>query len=175
MFPLATVTGTERGETDRLLAEVERRLAAEGWALAGVVQVNTGCPGRARCDMDLRVLGRPEVVRISQNLGAESRGCRLDPEGLATAVGLVEGVLAAGPRLLILNKFGKAEIEGRGFRALIAQALAQGVPVLIGLKAENRAGFDAFAEGLAGSLPADLEAVLDWCRKSVGIEPLTFQ
>src|SRR5690606_11814808 len=53
MFPLATVTGQARGETDRLLAQVVDRLTAEGWALAGVVQVNSGRPGRAHCDMDL--------------------------------------------------------------------------------------------------------------------------
>lgn len=169
------MTGAERGQTDRLLAEVAARLEAEGWALAGVVQINTGRPGRAHCDMDLRVLGRPEVVRISQNLGEGASGCRLDPEGLETAVALVETVLATAPRLLILNKFGKAEVEGRGFRALIGQALAQGVPVLTGLKPVNRDGFDAFAEGLAGPLPADLEAILDWCRKTAAIEPLTFQ
>lgn len=175
LFPLATVTGSERGETDRLLAEVAARLAAEGWDLAGVVQVNTGRPGRAHCDMDLRVLGRSEVVRISQNLGEESTGCRLDPEGLATAVALVETVLARGPRLLILNKFGKAEVEGRGFRALIGQALEQGVPVLTGLKPVNRDGFEGFAEGMAEALPADLEAILGWCREAAAIEPLTFQ
>ncbi|WP_323020416.1 DUF2478 domain-containing protein [Pararhodobacter sp.] len=175
LFPLATVTGTERGQTDRLLAEVARVLSAEGWALAGVVQVNSGRPGRAHCDMDLQVLGRAEVIRISQNLGEESRGCRLDPEGLETAVALVEGTLADRPRLLILNKFGKAEIEGRGFRPLIAAALEQGVPVLMGLKPLNRPGFEDFAEGLGQGLPADLDQILDWCRKTAAIEPLTFQ
>ncbi|MBN8194760.1 DUF2478 domain-containing protein, partial [Bacillus sp. NTK074B] len=84
------VSGTERGQTDRLLAQTADTLGAEGWALAGVVQLNTDRPGRKDCDMDLRVLGRPEVIRISQNLGAESSGCRLDPEGLETAVALVE-------------------------------------------------------------------------------------
>ncbi|MFN4098839.1 MAG: DUF2478 domain-containing protein [Pararhodobacter sp.] len=164
MSALATITGTGRGDTDRLLAEIAHKLIAEGWPLAGVVQVNTDCPGRSACDMDLRVLGRPEVVRISQRLGEGSQGCRLDPEGLATAVGLVEAVLDTGPRLLILNKFGKAEIEGRGFRHVIAQALGQGVPVLLGLKALNRPGFEEFAEGMAESLPADLAAALGWCR-----------
>jgi Protein of unknown function (DUF2478). len=125
--------------------------------------------------MDLQVLGRTEVVRISQNLGDESSGCRLDPDGLETAVGLVEATLAGGPRLLILNKFGKAEIEGRGFRSLIGQALEQGIPVLMGLKALNRDGFEAFAEGMAEALPADLEAILGWCREIATIEPLTFQ
>ena len=168
MSALATITGTARGQTDRLLAGVAQQLQAEGWPLAGVVQINSERPGRSPdasvCDMDLRVLGRPDVIRISQSLGSGSRGCRLDPEGLAHAVALVEQVLETGPRLLILNKFGKAEIEGRGFRAVIAQALGQGVPVLLGLKDLNRAGFEDFAQGMAETLPADPAAVLGWCR-----------
>ena len=162
---LATISGRERGETDRLLAALAATLEAEGWPLAGVVQVNSGKPGAKHCDMDLRVLGRAEVIRISQNLGEESSGCRLDPEGLAQAVGLVEGRLQAGPKLLILNKFGKAEIEGRGFRTVIGEALAQGIPVVMGVKGLNRAGFEDFAGDLAEDLPCNLDAVLEWCRQ----------
>ncbi|WP_370208864.1 DUF2478 domain-containing protein [Pararhodobacter marinus] len=164
MSSLAYVSGTARGQTDRLLAEIAATLGAEGWALAGVVQLNTDRPGRRDCDMDLRVLGRPEVIRISQNLGAESSGCRLDPDGLETAVALVEQELAGTPRLLILNKFGKAEIEGRGFRALIGEALARGIPVLLGVKPLNMPGFEDFAQGMAEALPPEPGALLDWAR-----------
>ena len=164
MAALGYVIGGTRGAGDRLLAAVAERLGAEGWPLAGVVQINTDAAGAAHCDMDLRVLARPERIRISQNLGPASRGCRLDPEGLQTAVGLVETTMVPPPRLLIVNKFGKAEIEGRGFRTLIGDALAQDVPVLLGLKPLNLPGFEDFAQGLAQALPDDLDAVLDWCR-----------
>jgi nucleoside-triphosphatase THEP1 len=166
MTALAYVMAEGRGAGDRLLAGVAARLQAEGVRLAGVVQTNTDLPGLTRCDMDLQVLGRPETVRISQRLGAAAKGCRLDPDGLETAVGLVETALE-GAQLLLINKFGKAEIEGRGFRALIGQALALEVPVLLGLKPENRAGFEAFAEGMAEGLPAEENAVLHWCRQNL--------
>ena len=39
------------------------------------------------CQMDLHILTGNNVIRISQNLGTLSSGCRLDPEGLANAVG----------------------------------------------------------------------------------------
>ena len=51
--------------------------------------------------------------------------------------------------MLIVNKFGKHEAEGRGFRALIAEALASGMPVLLGVNAMNMQSFQVFAEGLA--------------------------
>ncbi|WP_127104819.1 DUF2478 domain-containing protein [Pararhodobacter zhoushanensis] len=170
MAALGYVIGGARGAGDKLLAAVAERLGAEGWPLAGVVQINTDRASGADCDMDLRVLGRSERIRISQNLGSGSRGCRLDPEGLQTAVGLVETTMTPVPRLLIVNKFGKAEIEGSGFRALIGDALAQDIPVLLGLKPLNLPGFEEFAQGLAEALPGDLETMLDWCRAQAAAE-----
>lgn len=164
MTALAYVMGEGRGTTDRLLADIAARLEARGWPLAGVVQHNTEAAGQVKCDMDLQVLGRPDRVRISQRLGAAALGCRLDPEGLETAVAMVERALSAETRLLIVNKFGKTEVEGRGVRSLIGEALAQGVPVLVGLKPENLPGFMAFAEGFAHPLPAEPGAIIDWCN-----------
>lgn len=161
---LGVVTGERRGGVDRVLAEVAGRLAALGWRLAGVVQDNPEVPGR-RCDMDLILLGSAERIRISQCLGPLARGCRLDPAGLEAAAGRVAAALdSAPPELLIVNKFGKAELAGRGFRPLIARALDLGVPVLVGLNRANLDGFEAFAQGLAEPLPPDPAAILDWCR-----------
>lgn len=164
---LGTVIGERRGAVDRVLAEVAGRLGAQGWRLAGVVQENPEVPGR-RCDMDLVLLDGGARVRISQCLGPLARGCRLDPTGLEAAVGRVAAGLERDlpgllPELLIVNKFGKAELAGRGFRPVIARALELGVPVLIGLNRANLDGFDAFAEGLAEPLPPDPAAILAWC------------
>ena len=162
MFAYVT-TGRERGDADRLLAGVATRLAGLGWPLAGAVQVNSGnCAGEA-CDMDLRLLDSGETIRISQSLGRMSDGCRLDPAGLEEAVGRVSASLRrAPPRLLIINKFGRQEAEGRGFRPVIAEALMQGVPVLTGVGHDHADAFAAFADGLATALPPTPEGIFDW-------------
>ncbi len=152
-----------RGRIDPLIAAVADRLQAEGLRLTGVVQTNTDRPGSHRCDMDVRILPHGPVVRISQNLGREARGCQLNPEALEQSVGEVMRRLEAGTvDLLILNKFGKQEMEGRGFRPAIAEALGRGVPVLTGINDDNRAAFDAFVAGMAEALPPDFDAILDW-------------
>lgn len=161
---LGYVAGGGRGSSDRLLAAVAERLRAAGFPLAGVVQINTVFDPARPCHMDLHVLTRDETLRISQNLGPLARGCRLDPSGLETAVGLVEAALADAPRLLIVNKFGKVEAEGRGFRPVIGAALAAGVPVLTSVSSGNLAAFTAFAEDMAEPLPPDEEALIAWVR-----------
>lgn len=163
------VIGIEgRGAGDRLLAAVADRLADQGWPLAGVIQVNTVFDTARPCHMDLVVLNGAARVRISQDLGPLSRGCRLDPAGLESTVGLVEAALHGEPRLLIVNKFGKQEAEGRGFRPVIGQALAMGIPVLTTVGPRNRPALETFAEGMAEPVAPEEAAVLDWCRLVTG-------
>ncbi len=158
-----------RGATDRLLSALAGRLLARGTSLAGVVQTNTECADNTRCDMDLRVLPDGEVIRISQSLGREARGCRLDPAGLERAVALVSATLEAGnPQLMIVNKFGKHEVEGRGFRPLIGEVLLRGIPVLVGVNGLNEARFVAFSGGLAERLEPDLERLEAWATEHAG-------
>lgn len=169
---LGYVLATTRGASDLLMADIAARLGAEGWPLAGAVQVNREVAAGRPCVMDLHVLTGDAVVRISQDLGALSKGCRLDPQGLEEAVALVEGALgqtgARRPRLVIVNKFGKQEAEGRGFRPLIGRALADGIPVLTAVNDNCLAGFLAFAGGMGTALPAEAGAVIDWCRVAAG-------
>ncbi len=151
------------GDLDAVMAMVADRLAASGLRVAGAVQVNTDRPDNPKCHMDLHILTGGEVIRISQNLGPMARGCRLDPAGLEQAVGQVEAGLVAGDAdVLVVNKFGKAEAEGRGFRQAIGVALGLGLPVVIGLRPGMQGDFDAFTGGTAEVLFPDPVAVAGW-------------
>jgi len=134
---IAYVMAKGRGYTDLLLRGLALRAQARGLRLCGTVQINSNCDAGRPCDMDVQVLPDGPVIRISQTLGPGARGCRLDPAALEQAVAESEARLTAGCDLVIVNKFGKHEAEGRGFRALIAEAVAAGVPVLVGVNARN--------------------------------------
>ncbi|WP_104071947.1 DUF2478 domain-containing protein [Albidovulum inexpectatum] len=160
-----------RGDTDLLLERLARTLIGRGARLAGVVQTNTECANQGLCDMDVRVLPDGPVIRISQSLGAGARGCRLNPEALEEAVGHVAAQMEAGADLLIVNKFGRHEAEGRGFRPLIAEALAREIPVLVGLNRLNAEAFHEFVDGMALELEPKLDALLCWSRDAMGLAP----
>lgn len=164
---IASVFSPERGQTDRVLADVAAALLGKGLELAGVVQTNIDRPGRRHCDMDVMVLPAGPVLRINQLLGEGAQGCRLDPSALETAVAQVEAKLSDRIDVLIINKFGKHEVEGRGFRSLIAEALSRGIPVVIGVNAQNAHAFTTFADGCAEPLAADAAEIVDWCLSIV--------
>ncbi len=163
----AYVMTSDRGETDRLLAGQADRALGQGLHLAGVVQTNTPRPKSHHCDMDVQVLPDGPVIRISQDLGPNARGCALDPAALERAVQAVAPTVTERTDLLIVNKFGKHESEGRGFREIIAQALELGVPVIVGLNAANAAAFEDFTGGMATAVPCRREAVQEWLDTSL--------
>ena len=159
---IACVMAGGRGDMDLLLHGFAMRAAARGLRLCGTVQVNSDCGAGRPCDMDVQVLPDGPVIRISQNLGRGARGCRLDPEALERAVAAAEARLSEGVDLVIVNKFGKHEAEGRGFRTAIAEALSADIPVLVGLNRLNADAFVQFSGGLAVELAPNLEDLANW-------------
>lgn len=156
--------GAADGEADRVMARLVGELADEGFRVAGAVQVNTDLGADCACDMDILVIGEEGApIRISQSLGAGSSGCRLDPGALEMAAARV-GRRLAGAEILIVPKFGRQEAVGRGFRTLIAHAVADGLPVMLHVPPEQREAFAEFAAGMAERIePA---ALADWCRRA---------
>jgi nucleoside-triphosphatase THEP1 len=131
------------------MRSVSDHLVGRGHALAGFVQRNQPCPGHARCDMILEELSSGERFGISEDRGPHARGCMLDVDELLKAVASAARGLDAGIDLMIVNKFGKTEAEGGGFRPLIAEALACDVPVLIAVPYRNLDAWRLFAEAYA--------------------------
>lgn len=161
-LPLAAIP-FETGDIDGCLAEVARRLDARDLRVCGALQSRGAFSGECHCaDMDLTTLGSDRTFRISQPLGNGSRGCRLHPGALADCAGFLEAELGAGADLLILNRFGRGESDGRGFRDLICAALLRDIPVLTALRPTYARAWVDFGGDLACTLPMDPGAVCDW-------------
>ena len=167
MVKLGYILSTHRGRTDRIMADMAARLKDSGRSVAGLVQTRAPQADDHPCDMDLIVLPDGPQISIAQELGAASHGCRLDPEALANASELVRQSLAAGADVMILNKFGAQECNGRGFRGAIETALEQGIPVLTAVNEMNLQGFQDFAGGLETRLDPDQDDIFEWLLQPV--------
>jgi hypothetical protein len=136
------------------IGEIFRTIAANaqkaGLRLGGVLEKPSPpeTPNHHRCDMSLIDLAGGETIKIYEERGALARGCRLDLDGLARTCALV---LASLPQcdLILLNKFGKTETEGGGFRCVISDALSLGIPVVIGVPRRNLAAWRDYAGDFA--------------------------
>ena len=159
-------------EGDRILFDLARSLAAQGYRLAGAVQINQRRDRSGPCDMDLQVLAGGPSIRISQDLGPGARGCRLDMAALEAAVGHVAASLSGPVDCLLVNKFGKHEADGRGFRPLITEAIMRDIPVLVGVNRINLPAFAAFSGGLAQRLDPEQATLGAWVAQAAGRDPL---
>jgi nucleoside-triphosphatase THEP1 len=147
--PITALVYTDSDAADQALRQLALDLMERGCRLAGLVQHNRTRPGRSRCDMILEELGSGEFVPISQDRGPHARGCALDLGQLLTAIELVRAQLEVRPDIVILNKFGKTEAEGGGFRELIAEVIDAGIPLVIAVPWRNIESWRHFTGGLS--------------------------
>lgn len=175
---LAAVAFDKGAGLDDRIGALVARLGGGGLRVVGAVQreesLADGC-----CGPTLLVDFAGTATVISQDLGREAKGCRLDPQGLAEVAGRLERQLADGCDLVVLNRFGKAEAEGAGLRGVLERAVAEDVPVLLCVRSDFLPAFESFHSGLAVMLPADEDAILDWvdgvCRTTDGVVPVSGQ
>lgn len=164
MTKIAYTMTEGKGALDRLLADFADALADQGVRTCGIVQINSDCGDDEgdRCDMDVQVLPNGSRIRISQSLGRGSKGCRLDGEALESAVAEVGRKMETDFDIFILNKYGKQEAEGRGFRELIALAVERGAAVIAGTNGLNRDRFEEFSGGMANYIAPTPKALMRW-------------
>jgi nucleoside-triphosphatase THEP1 len=153
--PITAILYSEGRDIDPFMQCIARLLEGRGVRLAGFVQRNQPQPGRRRCDMLLEELASGQTISISQDRGALARGCHLDVSELLHGMELGRRALSMQPDLLMINKFGKAEGQGGGFRPLIAEALDHEVPVLAAVPWRNIDSWRMFAADLSTEIPIE--------------------
>lgn len=154
----------DRGDNaEEVLAAVVQTLLDDGVRVGGLYQHTTRYPsGRARMDVvDIAGQRRHE---ISQDLGAGSSACCLNPSALVEASAVLRRDIDAGVDLLVVNKFAGMEVDGEGMAPDTFEALAAGIPVLTCLSQRYKEKFEAVSGGLGTFLPPEVDAVRAWAR-----------
>ncbi|WP_420410997.1 DUF2478 domain-containing protein [Roseibium sp.] len=159
----AAVVCSDGAMIDRLFQTLFDALRQEKHPVSGVLQRRAEFGDTCCADMGLEMLSTGETIEISQPLGKESQGCRLNPGALSDITVRLTRELDSTPDLLLLNRFGKGEHDGQGFRQLIAKSLDQNIPVLTAVRPPYLDSWREFTGDLGVELPGDLEAVQSWC------------
>jgi len=174
-----TITGTVRlaavvyqagFQIDDFLTHAASLLRADHVRLGGVLQENARAAAGACPAMTLIDLTSQSRFRISQDLGSQAQGCRLDARGLTEVGALLDQTLDQlnnNVELLVLNRFGKAEAEGGGLRSAFARAIEAGIPIVTAVRSPYTEAWSEFHGRLAIDLIPDFDPVLAWCRDSV--------
>lgn len=157
------------GGVDSLLADFCRSLQAQGWCVGGVVQANRVRPGGGKW-MLLQDLRTGEEFSISQDLGAQSQSCCIDPAGVAQASGALRQALRDRVDLTVANRFGALEAAGGGFAAELLALMADERPLMTVVSEKHLSAWRRFTGGLGEELPPRVSALQSWFSLAIDMQ-----
>ena len=147
-------------DPDRLLREFAADLNAGGYRAVGLVQLGHHCVDAPKLSAMLVHTG--EELPLFQNLGACASGCRLDVGQLLDAGAQVASAIDQGADLVIVNRFGRQEREGKGLAYLIERALSVDIPVVIAVPSHGFADWIKFVNGMSVKLHCNRDSLDAW-------------
>ena len=159
---LAAVHYERNLDIDEILCTVVKSLQANNVNVGGVLQEVEFRSGGYCAHLNIVDIRTGKTERITQNRGRESRGCKLDPRGLAAISHCITDAINAEVELVIINRFGRAESEGHGLLSCIADAISAGAPVLTAVREPYIDAWNLYHGGLASELSPNIDAILQW-------------
>ncbi|HWZ40919.1 MAG TPA: DUF2478 domain-containing protein [Bradyrhizobium sp.] len=157
---LAALVYDAHQDPDTVLRDFAGDLNAHGFRAVGMVQAGQ-C---ADASLSAVLVHSGEKLLLAQDFDPSARGCRLDLGRLQNAGMRIADALEAGADLLIVNRFGKRERDGKGLAYLIERALAADIPVVIAVSHDRFADWIKFAGGMSVKLACDPTALDAWWR-----------
>jgi nucleoside-triphosphatase THEP1 len=101
-----------------------------------------------------------EKLLLAQDFDPAATGCRLvlaRPQNAGERI--ASAMEAGGVDLVIINRFGKRERDGKGLSYLIERALDADIPVVIAVSSDRCADWIKFAGGISVKLARDRAAL----------------
>ena len=155
---LAALVYEEDQDPDAVLRDFAAELNASGRRVVGMVQTGA-C---ADSSLSAVMVHSGEVVLLAQPAASPGSGCKLDLSRLQDAATRVAGAMESGADLVIVNRFGKRERDGKGLSRVIERALDADIPVVIAVSSASFPQWIKFADGMSVKLACTREALDAW-------------
>ena len=157
---LAALVYDGHDDPDTVLREFANELNARGFRAVGMVQAGQ-C---ADSSLSAVLVHTGETLLLAQDFDPNAQGCRLDLDRLNNAAVRVADALDIGADLLIVNRFGKRERDGKGLTHLIQRALDADTPVVIAVSSAQFDEWVKYSDGMSVKLACESQAVDAWWR-----------
>jgi nucleoside-triphosphatase THEP1 len=157
-------------DPDRLLLQFANDLRRSGCRVAGFVQrgVHPLEAAGSNADFGAVLLSGPEIVSLGHYRDHDAHCCEIDAERLAAIGRAIAQAVEEGVDLVILNRFGKLEAQGRGLIQLIGQAIAADIPVVTAVPEHRFAAWVRYSDGMSVRLPCYRAALDAWWQSVTG-------
>ncbi len=147
-------------DPDAILRDFAADLKARGFRAVGMIQTGQ-C---ADSSLSVVLVHSGEKLLLAQDFDPAASGCRLDIARLENAGARVADALEAGADLVIINRFGKRERDGKGLTHLIERAREADTPVVIAVSSDRLTDWIKFVDGMTVKLACDRDSLDSWWR-----------
>jgi hypothetical protein len=164
---LAAIVYTARDDPDRLLLDFVGDLRRAGCRPLGFVQLDR----IQSCDAHtIRLLRLPsgDVVSLRHDPAPDARQCGFETERLVDTAGAIAAGLGEGADLVVINRFGKLEAEGKGLIDLIRRAGEADIPVLIAVPEHRFEMWTRYSCGMSVRVSCNRGALDRWWQSVSG-------
>jgi len=169
---VAAIVYSRKDDPDGLLQEFVTDLKRLGFRLTGLIQC-ARVFGSAADHVSFMMLPEDAIVRLAHNIDGGPGGCGLAPNALIEAASSIALAISRGADLLIVNRFGKMEVEGRGLVDEICQAIVADIPVLVTVPEQHFTTWTRFSKGMSVKLRCSRKQLDEWWRAVCGRSGIT--
>lgn len=163
-LPIAAIVHSGKHMADKILTTFIDELIARDWHVLGLVPGPMAEPGNGAM-RTLRNVGNGDIYPIGQNLGRGSAACSLDSGALIATAFVLQQACDAHPDLIVVNRYGALEADGKGFAQEMLSIMTQGIPMLTVVSELHLDAWRHFTGGLALSLTPDHRSLYEWTRQ----------
>jgi nucleoside-triphosphatase THEP1 len=163
---LAALVYGRPDDPDRLLQEFVQDLTSRGYRVVGLIQTRLRDGGAA-----VTVLPTGETIPLAPAHGTVLHSSRPGPCDLAEAAARIDLLIESGADLVIINRFGKLEMQGTGLVDEIARALSFDIPVVVAVPEFRFPEWLSFCRGMGVKLPCRNGSLQSWWSGMIVGEP----
>ena len=150
--------------TRHALSDFVKSLKQDGVHVGGVLQETFRIP-----EGDMRGINIIDVEterRIPINYPTreewDNRVCSLDVSALAETSVVLKRAIERRPDLIVVEKFGNSEKDGKGLMEEIFQAIVEGIPLLVAVPEAFLEDWAERSGGMGATIPHELDAIRAW-------------
>jgi hypothetical protein len=160
----AAVVYDETLDVDAVFAEAVTTLRRQDVVVAGLLQRFGERLSNGKRSMWLDNIATGAVIRLDRPRGPGATACVLDPDALARAACVLRRAVESEPDLIVANRFGHAEAEGRGTRTEIADAICSGALVLTAVRYTLLPDLEGFLGSPPHLLLPSAASIVSWVQ-----------
>lgn len=147
-----------------VLAGFAEELKSQGQEVGGLVQEFLYDSDNKRIGLDAIEIDTGKRIPINRPTESDRINgvCSLDRSALAESTEALRRAIDKKVDLIMVEKFGEQEQQGKGLADEILAAMAEGIPTLVLVPASALDQWKAFCGGMADEIPCTADAIRKW-------------